>query len=122
MKTAEECLLQTMDDIYYEIYPSENKIPIYKKESLDGDFPLRIVKLAMEAYALQFAPKWVSVNERLPDSSGDYLVIVHNPKPTIHVIEFYNTDQSWGRYRSMVKFWMPLPALPLPHTNSLTHE
>ena len=52
---------------------------------------------------------WISVEERLPDRSGTYLVIGKNGTP--HTAHFYaDAPKFSNRY---VRFWMPLPEAPV---------
>lgn len=54
LKTVEQLLVEHMDELHYQKYPSTDKVPIYKIESVQGDyFPLHMVKTVAERYAAQ---------------------------------------------------------------------
>lgn len=56
-------------------------------------------------------PKWVSVEERLPERPGMYLIATH--AGTFDVDCFISHRREWDVYRlSEVTHWMPLPPLP----------
>ena len=73
-------------------------------------------------------PQWISVNHRLPESDGIYIVCDRrlNGYPWIHTVGFRKASSSWcelhgvyyddgyGRYSDQDKFthWMPLPEKP----------
>ena len=73
-------------------------------------------------------PQWISVNHRLPESDGIYIVCDRrlNGYPWIHTVGFRKASSSWcelhgvyyddgyGRYSDQDKFthWMPLPEPP----------
>ena len=58
------------------------------------------------------SPRWVSVTERLPEDSGDYLV--YDSCGNIFQ-NFYGTVvRRWSARNGMVTHWMPLPPAPEP--------
>ena len=79
----------------------------------------KIELLAREVLCRRNNQKWISVKDRLPKKSGDYLVIIKHPdhEPFMLVIHFvlmfnphwpyliYNPDMS-------ILYWMPLPESP----------
>lgn len=80
---------------------------------------LRNVEIIMNTF-----PKWISVEERLPEVSGVALVIANvKPKPHItlrnaYLIASYWADEGWiadgfeGWDALQVTYWMPLPEPP----------
>jgi hypothetical protein len=57
LKTVEQLLVERMDELHYETYPSETIKPIYQEKFLVGDyFPLHLVKTVCERYAEQLKP------------------------------------------------------------------
>jgi len=51
-ETIEELLVELQDELHYQQYPSDDKVPIYSIEHLEGDyFPLHMVKTVAERYA-----------------------------------------------------------------------
>jgi hypothetical protein len=104
MKTAEEILQgynQFRDDTFGLYIPKEEVIE------------------AMVAYASQFRPKWISVNDRLPDKHE--LVIVTNENDDWVCVGQINDDRLWynqwesnlyGDADIIPTHWMSLPKAP----------
>lgn len=66
-------------------------------------------------------PKWISVEERLPDDHGDFLTKIHcDNVDWIEVNTFDHTEEEWWHYAGnrtveateFVTHWMPLPEPP----------
>ena len=61
-------------------------------------------------------PKWISVEERLPEEEGDYLtcnVAKMFPKHSIHFTYFRAGDRYWDFvWSNEITHWMPLPEPP----------
>lgn len=76
-------------------------------ERLPDDLPYKgsVKRVLMQAPA---ALEWISVEERLPDRSGTYLVIGKNGTP--HTAHFYADCPKFSN--QYVRFWMPLPEAP----------
>lgn len=56
MKSVEQLLVELMDELHYEKYPSENKVPVNSMEDIEGDyFPLHMVKTVAERYHSQYS-------------------------------------------------------------------
>lgn len=61
-------------------------------------------------------PEWISVEERLPDDNGTYLVIGKSGTP--HTAHFYKAFKINGKpfdanfSNRYVRYWMPLPEPP----------
>jgi predicted restriction endonuclease len=87
------------------------------------------VPMAMDTYAEQFKPKWVSINDSLPVIGSDVLAIDNTAgmsgRSTFHeVVEYIGIDEikSWKtvdyhwetQERELTYFthWMPLPEPP----------
>ena len=97
------------------------RICIQQSGSLD-DFPL----LAEAADAIEelSKPRWISVEERLPEVEEDVLiaVTVHTKKGDARVVttDFFNTAGQWNgascSWRYEVTHWMPLPQPPEEET------
>ena len=54
--------------------------------------------------------EWVSVKERLPTESKNYLVYTNYG--TIMVLHFYHKKKKWISGDEYVTHWMPLPEPP----------
>ena len=56
--------------------------------------------------------EWISVEDRLPEYSGTYLVIGKSGTP--HTAHFYKGNPCYHQHFSnrYVKYWMPLPKPP----------
>lgn len=60
--------------------------------------------------------KWISVNDRLPDKAGDYLVAIADRwrGKTNWIIDrvFFRGKTTWATGNQEIEYWMPLPAPP----------
>lgn len=63
-------------------------------------------------------PRWISVEERLPEKKGNYLVrcYFHNPGASytyenIKIIHFRGKSK-WATENEYITYWMPLPEPP----------
>lgn len=63
---------------------------------------------AMESFANQ--SKWISVEEKFPETNEDVLVWSDQMKRPI--ISFYDSPYGWGGKKIFVSHWMPLPKNP----------
>lgn len=61
-------------------------------------------------------PQWISVDERLPEEDGTYLVVVKNRASHIDTDRFYVDDSSWEFFNNSrlpkITHWMQLPEPP----------
>ena len=59
-------------------------------------------------------PKWIPVDERLPEEDGHYLVCNHGFIPWIAELKTFRGIRGWcnGANMPVVKMWMPLPKTP----------
>ena len=61
--------------------------------------------------------EWISVDERLPDDNGTYLVV--GKSGTVHTSHFYKDRVMYGKTygwhfsNRYVRYWMPLPEPPM---------
>lgn len=61
-------------------------------------------------------PRWISVEERLPEESGDYLCVVlwdggYQGK-RIHVVHYYGNKEWLVNRTDVITHWLPLPETP----------
>jgi hypothetical protein len=54
-------------------------------------------------------PQWISVDERLPEEDGRYLVADGS---SWNEIVYFDVDRGWDEYASIVTRWMPIPEPP----------
>lgn len=87
------------------------------QERLKTNVVLERTLRAMEEYAGQ--SRWISVEDRLPEEGGDYLVITHNTGNNIGPERFIEIDVwfgEWDNEGSEVGYhhthWQPLPPKP----------
>ena len=59
-------------------------------------------------------PRWISVTERLPEKSGDYLVF--DDCRNLYVNEWHCLLKKWQYDDSRITHWMPLPEPPKEET------
>ena len=74
----------------------------------------KIVNRINAAPAVDAAPKWISVEERLPEHEDRVLVACRTKKGAQSINLAYYSDGFWHGQGSMsgVTHWMPLPDLP----------
>ncbi len=82
-----------------------------------------IILEAMESYASQFTPEWISVSERLPGNDKLVLIIVYRAHANKRMVRvgFYETIPHSRWWQSVgekdvtdeVTHWMPLPQPPI---------
>lgn len=94
------------------------------KDTQDYLKSIRKVAGRIEQYARQLEaaqPKWISVDERLPEESGCYLVAINCPKGRWSECNSYDHlekrwSSEWECFREdtteLVTHWMPLPESP----------
>ena len=63
------------------------------------------------------APKWISVEDRLPSAEVDVLVLTRSKRGSVNVDKgYFYFAAGLGRFmhrgRAEVSYWMPLPELP----------
>jgi len=61
--------------------------------------------------------EWVSTKERLPEESGDYLVVTRTKRPTVLSFSaryqaFNVCSDSSTKFEIKTLYWMPLPEMP----------
>lgn len=68
--------------------------------------------LTDKGYRRQVEGEWISIDERLPDRTGKYLVATFDGRVGIgNLVDYYcDGDLSFDDYK--VTHWMPLPRLP----------
>nr|BDD47636.1 hypothetical protein 3 [Moraxellaceae bacterium] len=83
------------------------------------DTRLRLINEALGIYrAIDIVKKhqgesvWVSVDERLPDKDGEYLVFIRNEFLGYQFVALFTTDTGVRWSISDVTHWMPLPQPP----------
>lgn len=101
MKSKEE-ILSTKDSYY-----STNVYKTGEKAYRESD-----VLKAMQSYADQFKPKWISVDERLPERNKNVLVMRRKYELTAFQRDgiFYSNETALKL--EGIKFWQPLPPQP----------
>ena len=87
------------------------------KAHQSGDFTNHSKNIAQYLYEKGYRkPEWISVEERLPDANGTYLVIGNSGTP--HTAHFYKAFKINGKpfdanfSNRYVRYWMPLPEPP----------
>jgi len=109
-----------LDDFAHELFPQAQCFP---NEGIED-----AVERIKAAIASRFcAPEqWISVEERLPEKSDDYLVVVNMGNNTIFVTKcvYYTTAQEaeedgendrkgFAVFDDNITHWMPLPEAPV---------
>ncbi len=59
--------------------------------------------------------EWISVEDRLPDTIGSYLIYRKNKEYNTIAWAFFNSDKMWAadnNFYEGVTHWMPLPEPP----------
>lgn len=84
---------------------------------MDNDSPASKMSkaLGMAMYALREQPRWISVEERLPESGGS--VLIYSPCGGVAEGTYSEHYKRWVQYRwsvfePEVTHWMPLPEPP----------
>jgi len=72
-----------------------------------GGIQLTLTQLAG---IIEAVPEWVSVEERLPEKSGTYLI--HVAPHWTGTCGYYNDGSGWKPGEGVVTHWMPLPGPP----------
>ena len=59
-------------------------------------------------------PKWISVEERLPEKDGTYIVFIHAQGVNLVDADQYTIGNGWYEWgnHSGITHWMPLPQAP----------
>lgn len=71
---------------------------------------LKDIRRCIEETPSIIQKEWISVKDRLPEKSGDYIVCsAHDGHALPKVVYF---DNSAGWYDSAITHWMPLPKPP----------
>ena len=60
--------------------------------------------------------EWISVQDKLPDKSGDYLVFCRNHN--FVTISYFRGKSQWAKCNKYITHWMPLPESPKESDNS----
>lgn len=84
------------------------------KEQPDGskDFHPYIYELVRAALARACQPQWISVDERLPENDGPYLLHYPNELHDRQIGWFNSHIRRFNFYHDHASHWMPLPELP----------
>lgn len=98
----EQGMTQTEHDIAEHLKKAADAIEELSKQNEKWE--------AVVKTALDFIPCWVSVEERLPENDGRYLVCNQPYKAQWVMIQEYWRDSGWSG--SSVTHWMPLPEPP----------
>ena len=70
---------------------------------------IRIIR-AMSAENVQSVDRWISVEDRLPDEIGYYLVVIGNEMlVSIDIAEY--SENRWHKHDEVL-YWQPLPDYP----------
>ena len=79
----------------------------------DGSYTYDHIEFAWRVWQARAAQsEWISVNDRLPESSGRYLVYDFF-NATIVTVHYCKERRAWGSgYTDEVTHWQPLPAPP----------
>lgn len=115
MKKADEIIIQYANRVYEH---QANEAAFY---CTCADFQMSDCVDMLNEYAEQFKPKWISVEERLPD--GQEEVLVYMPGYGAPIAVYFLTDLDENRLTWLNPFfitknfnevthWMPLPQLP----------
>ena len=87
--------------------------------AVDKEEPIKALKYDREQYEKGFKDgvkqqtKWISVSERLPKNSGNYLIAIADSNYTngqyYNISWFYPSNKEWSYRNAAVIAWMPLP-------------
>lgn len=96
----------------------------------DAGYTSRFIESITDIPHIDVAPKseWISVEDRLPDRDGRYLVAMKNGNDYhISTRKFKRTSPPiwwkghtygyWARQTGGVRYWMPLPSPPIEKEN-----
>lgn len=114
-KTMSECMMFPNDWAkFLEDYSFKDKEEVYTNGSML--VPVFRVEQMIEHY---FGSKWIPVSERLPDTSGEYLVAVKDVSGQVYsdYADYDTFRQKWttGLFlgvKDKITYWMPLPEPP----------
>lgn len=99
--------MKTAEEILYSIYQSE-----YASTKPGNTFPEHhpdYVLKGMKEYADQFKPKFINVNDELPESKGNYLCLSEQTEnPFVSSFE----NGKFNTYALTISHWMELPDKP----------
>ena len=117
MNKAFEKILEFIDEqikIEESIAKSENEgHPITHQY---GANCMNVVKKFVQEVAEEYNGGWISVNDRLPDKAGSYLVIGKSGGATVTrwymPSEFYPEGHFGGNSTDYIRYWMPRPEPP----------
>ncbi|HEY8937069.1 MAG TPA: DUF551 domain-containing protein [Cyclobacteriaceae bacterium] len=121
MKSKEEILddkIQEQNGRYTSsVLPTNSTVESFKIRFADDE--KEFIHSVMEYYADQFRPKWISVEERIPDSDRKVLVLMKSsPKTWITTIaSFYGEKHGWSSTSGLwfkVAYWMEIIEPPKP--------
>ena len=126
--------MKTPDEIKKELercttyicgFPCEGCLYGIDAEKAESDCVDALLKDAL-AYIQQLEaaqPKWISVEERLPDDRGNFITKIHcDNGDWIEVNTFDHMEKEWWhdavdrtvKATEFVTHWMPLPSMPEP--------
>jgi len=77
---------------------------------IDPSCEVHDLELVAQEYAEQFKPKWIDVNERLPEEDGEYLTLAKQFNNSQQVVRFHRG--CWSMWNQETTHWMPLPEPP----------
>lgn len=68
--------------------------------------PVQAVLAMLKTEPSVYVPRWIPVTERLPEKSGEYLVVLDS---LIYFSWFYKDDGVWSFKNADITAWMQLP-------------
>ena len=80
----------------------------------NGSYESSVVRTAFDSWQAAI-PQWISVDERLPDESGEYLVFLQDKYLAYQYIALWSCDSkewSCGQSISKITYWKPLDPPP----------
>lgn len=81
-----------------------------------GEFQERMIELEKEIDELKRQREWISVKDRLPDKSDNYLVLLRYGmgNTEIKITTFYADDRKYFDHllEDIITHWQPLPPAP----------
>jgi len=108
---AYEQLKERAEAALGELYTHEQWEPRIDEEETEK---LRADVRAYMAHLESQLPRWIPVEERLPEREGHYIVTWHtemDPWPHVET-EWYSPAKGWMRGNSHITHWMLPPELP----------